>query len=132
MMHFIFSTQPAAPLSFIICLSTSQFCSILLYLSPLPPPSPLCPPPPKLWFSNFPLISCLILLSCRVCLLLACRCDVFRQKLKRVLPEGTVAGLKGANSSVGGCRPCEGSRVAAGEAGVCAGWKRRGKRDNMV
>lgn len=39
--------------------------------------------------------------------------------MKRVLPEGTAAGLKGANSSVGGCRPCEGSRVLAGEAGVC-------------
>lgn len=43
--------------------------------------------------------------------------------MKPVLPEGTVAGLKGANSSVGGCRPWEGSRAAAGEAGVCAGRK---------
>lgn len=47
--------------------------------------------------------------------------------MNKVLPEGTDAGLKGANSSVGGCRPCDGSRVLAGEAGVCAGcdWKRR-------
>lgn len=129
MMHFTFSTQPAAPFSFIICLSTSQFCSILLYLSPPPPPSPLCPLPPNLWLSNFPLISSLILLSRCICLLFACSCDAFRQKMKRVLPEGTVAGLKGANSSVGGCRPCEGSRVAAGEAGVCVGWNRKGKHD---
>lgn len=131
MMHFLFSTQPAAPFSFII-LSTSQFCSILLYLSPPSPPSPLCPPPPNLWLSNFPFISCLIFLSRCVCLLLACSCDVFRQKMKLVLPEGTVAGLKEANSSVGGCRPCEGSRVVAGEAGVCAGWNRKGKHDNLV
>lgn len=41
--------------------------------------------------------------------------------MNEVLPEGTDAGLKGANNSVGGCRPCEGSRVLAGEAGVCAG-----------
>lgn len=52
--------------------------------------------------------------------------------MKLVLPEGTVAGLKGANSSVGGCRPCEGSRVATGEAGVCAGWNRKGKHDSMI
>lgn len=52
--------------------------------------------------------------------------------MKRVLPEGTVAGLKGANSSVGGCRPCEGSRVLAGEAGVCAGWKWKGNQDNLA
>lgn len=52
--------------------------------------------------------------------------------MKRVLPEGTVAGLKGANSSVGGCRPCEGSRVLAGEAGVCAGWKWKGNQDTLV
>lgn len=51
--------------------------------------------------------------------------------MKLVLPEGTVAGLKGANSSVGGCRPWEGSRLSAGEAGVCAGWNRKGKHDNM-
>lgn len=48
--------------------------------------------------------------------------------MNKVLPEGTVAGLKGANSSVGGCRPCEGSRVLAGEAGVCAGCDRRSDR----
>lgn len=52
--------------------------------------------------------------------------------MELVLPEGTVAGLKGANSSVGGCRPCEGSRVAAGEAGVCKGWNRKGQRDNAT
>lgn len=82
MMHFIFSTQPAAPFSFITLLSTSRFCSILLYLSPPPPSLPLCPLPPNLWLSNFPFISCLIFLSRCVCLLLACSCDVFRQRMK--------------------------------------------------
>lgn len=48
-----------------------------------------------------------------------------------VLPEGTVAGLKGANSSVGGCRPCEGSRVLVGEAGVCAGWNWKMKSEQV-
>lgn len=48
-------------------------------------------------------------------------CAVSEQRVEQELPEGTDAGLKGANSSVGGCRPSEGSRVLAGEAGVCAG-----------
>lgn len=127
MTRFIFSTQPAAPFSFILLLSTSQFCCILLYLSPPPPLSPLCPPPPNLVLSSFPFISRLIFRSRCVCLLPACSCNVFRQRMKPVLPEGTVAGLKGANSSVGGCRPWEGSRAAAGEAGVCAGRKPESK-----
>lgn len=42
--------------------------------------------------------------------------------MNKVLPDGTDAGLNGENSSVGGCSPCEGSRVLAGEAGVCAGF----------
>lgn len=54
---------------------------------------------------------------------------VYLAKKDKVLPEGTVAGLKGANSSVGGCRPCEGSSVLAGEAGVC-GSRAEGKHDN--
>lgn len=52
--------------------------------------------------------------------------------MKPVLPEGTVAGLKGANSSVGGCRPWEGSRAAAGEAGVCAGRSETGKQNRTI
>lgn len=54
--------------------------------------------------------------------------------MNKVPPEGTDAGLKGANSSVGGCRPSEGSRVLAGEAGVCAGcdWRKGFKEEQQL
>lgn len=89
---------------------------------------------PCIWiFLVSSLPSCL---SCWACYPLAFRSLVFKQNVNKVLPEGTDAGLKGANSSVGGCKPCEGSRVLAGEAGVCAGcgWRSGGQRkgDNSV
>lgn len=111
MICFIFSSQQAA--------STSRFCSFFLYLSP---PAPfllsLALLVQTFRLSDFPFISRLISLlpAAFVCCSL-----VAAMYLGGVLPEGTVAGLKGANSSAGGCRPCEGSRVLAGEAGVCAG-----------
>lgn len=56
--------------------------------------------------------------------------------MNKVLPEGTDAGLKGANSSVGGCRPSDGSRVLAGEAGVCTGcdwrWGERQRKNSQI
>ena len=123
MMHFIFNTQPIPPfLLFPLPSSTFQFHSVPLYLSQPPPSSSLlCPLPPNLL--TLPFISCLDSprLSRCVCFPSACSRGVFKQKMNKVLPEGTDAGLKGANSSVGGCRPCEGSRVLAGEAGV---WRR--------
>lgn len=89
---------------------------------------------PCIWiFLVSSLPSCL---SCWACYPLAFSSLVFKQNVNKVLPEGTDAGLKGANSSVGGCKPCEGSRVLAGEAGVCAGcgWRSGGQRkgDNSV
>lgn len=106
----------------------------LIYISILFRPSLfISTPPPSLLLSPLPstskssdspaplhLLSRLSLSRC-VCFPTACSSGVFKQKMK-VLPEGTDAGLKGANSSVGGCRPCEGSRVLAGEAGVCGGY----------
>lgn len=126
MKRFIFNTQPLPP--FLLPSSTSQFYSILLYLSHPPPVivffsplprNPLAFPHPVISLSLFFLTLSLPHYVCFWCIL-----------AEKVLPEGTVAGLKGANSSVGGCRPCEGSSVLAGEAGVCAGgdWKSvRGK-----
>lgn len=54
--------------------------------------------------------------------------------MKQGLPDGTAAGLKGANSSVGGCKPCKGSKVLAGEAGVCTGCdcKERIRKKNII
>lgn len=119
MMHFIFNTQPmplfpplSPPLIYISILS-------LLCSAPLPPPSSL----PSAFKSS--VSPTFLYLSSRLslphCVGFPCTCNrgVFKQNW--ALPEGTEAGLKGANSSVGGCRPCVESRVLAGDTGVCAG-----------
>lgn len=123
MMHFIFNTLPIPPfLLHPLPSSTFQFYSVPLYLSHPPVlllSSALClwifwlsgsPSSPRSTRSPSPAV---FVSPC------SCSSGVFKQKMNKVLPEGTDAGLKGANSSVGGCRPCEGSRVLAGEAGVC-------------
>lgn len=127
-MQFIFNTQPIPPfLLFLLPVSTSQLYSLPFYLSPhLFLFSPL---PPNLLALQLPFISPASTLSLPQRLIpSACSRGISKQKMNKVPPEGTVAGLKGANSSVGGCRPCKGSRALAGETGVCGGCDCEGKQ----
>lgn len=124
------TNAPFSPLSLV-------YISLLLHRSIFISAQPLffsSSDAPCIWiFLVSSLPSCL---SRWACYPLAFGSLVFKQNVNKVLPEGTDAGLKGANSSVGGCKPCEGSRVLAGEAGVCAGCGRRSggqrKGDNSV